>query len=106
MNTAVIPQPGNVYFLVAYLDKDLRIPHISTYLCVGKGDRAWYFQEAMSVQQHGLLNIEDAVGHPDCLCIDEVNLSGMLDWDALVAELSDNKAMQDRGKSFAERGSS
>lgn len=97
------PERGQIYFLVAYLDRALRIPHISTYACVGRHDGAWYFQEAVSFKKEGLLEISAALGHPECLCITDADVSGILNWDGLVAELSENKAMQDQGRSLAER---
>ena len=97
------PQRGQIYFLVAYLDRALRIPDISTYACIGKRENDWYFQEAASYEKDGLMALSEAPGHPGSLCISDKDVSGILDWDGLIAELSDNKAMQDKGKSLAER---
>jgi hypothetical protein len=55
------PVRGNIYFLVKYLDRDLRVPLIETYFCVGQDppDHSWSFQSAASHQSdrqgiHGL----------------------------------------------------
>lgn len=96
-------KPGGIYFLVAYLDRSLRVPHISTYASVGQDGDAWYFQDAESFVKDGLLDISAAVGHPDCLCLTAEGAADLLDWDGLVAELAENKSMQDQGRSFAER---
>jgi hypothetical protein len=99
-------KPGGIYFLVAYLDRALRVPHISTYAFVGHdaAERVWYFQDAVSFAKNGLLDLAAAAGHPDCLCLGDDGVDDVLDWDRLVDELAENKAMQDQGKSFAERG--
>jgi hypothetical protein len=98
---------GAIYFLVAYLDRALRIPRIETYFCVvhDAAEKVWYFQGAESFVEKGLLSIEQAAGSDDCLGLrDEDVVDAALTWDALVKELAENKAMQDRGMSFAQRG--
>ena len=100
------PIPGAIYFLVAYLDRALRIPKIETYFCVGHNaaEKAWYFQEAESFVKSGPLSVADAPGNSDCLCLAGEHVGdGLLDWDGLVKELAENKAMQDQGRSLSER---
>jgi hypothetical protein len=102
-----LPTPGAIYFLVAYLDRALRIPKIETYFCVGRdaAEKAWYFQQAESFVKNGPRSIADAPGDPDCLRLDDEHVDdGLLDWDGLVKELADNKAIQDQGRSLSERG--
>lgn len=100
------PVSGAIYFLVAYLDRALRVPKIETYFCVGRdaAEKVWYFQRAESFVQNGLLSLADAPGNSDCLSLaDDEAGDGLLDWDGLVKELADNKAMQDQGRSLSER---
>ena len=103
----VKPTRSATYFLVAYLDRDMRIPKIETYICVGQdlsnGD--WYFQTAESFAKDGLLTVERAADDDQCLCLADQHVAdGMLTWDRLVDELQENKTMQDRGMSLAQKG--
>jgi hypothetical protein len=101
------PVPGSMYFLVAYLDRDLRVPKIETYFCIGRdpAENVWYFQEAESFMEKGSLTIEQATDSSECLGLqDEHVRDDLLDWGGLVKELAENKAMQDRGMTLAQRG--
>jgi hypothetical protein len=104
---ASLPTPGAMYFLIAYLDRELRIPRIETYFCVGRDatEKVWYFQGAESFVERGALNVEQAVDSDDCLGLRDEDLGGgLLTWDELVKELAENKALQDRGMTLAQRG--
>jgi len=93
--------------MVKYLDRDMLVPIIETYFCVGQNvrDRSWSFQDALTCVADGLIEMEAVPGREDCMTVsDQDVLDAFLGWSDLVKELAENKAMQDRGLTLAQRG--
>jgi hypothetical protein len=93
--------------MVKYLDRDLLVPLIETYFCVGQDprDRSWTFQNAASCLNEGLVEIDDVPGRLDCMTVSDHDVEdAFLGWSELIRELADNKTMQDRGMTLAQRG--
>ena len=93
--------------MVKYIDRDMLIPMIETYFCVGQDsqDQSWSFQDARTYVNEGLVEMEAVPGRQDCMTVSDKDVSdAFLGWSELIHELAENKAMQDRGMTLAQRG--
>lgn len=106
MSDEIKYEPGQCYFMLGYCDRDLRIPDIETYICLGKNifgpqsEDCWYFQEARSFVEDGRAT---SMSDPHVMTITKEALSNFVDWRGLIEELTENKKMQDQGKTLAQR---
>jgi hypothetical protein len=85
--------PGQLYFMVQYIDPDLLVPVVQSVIFIGKnvdgeGEDLWYFQD---VESHSTLgeypNAE--VGPGDIFVLPEEGLSSIVVLDAVVKDLSE-----------------
>ena len=97
------------YFMLGYYDRALRIPFVQTYIylglnILGKTDADyWFFQEAGSFVSAGSAVHRTAGVDEDIISVTEDGLSNFVSWSGLIAELSENKAMQESGRSLSEK---
>jgi hypothetical protein len=102
-------EPGQCYFLLGYCDRELRIPDIETYIYLGRNvfgpqsEDCWYFQEARSFVEHGLVTTTSDANFEHVMTITKEALSNFVDWSTLIAELTENKKLQEQGKSLAQK---
>lgn len=88
-NTFVV---GEVYYRVTYPDREMRLPGIESFVCVGSelsdqhsGD-TWYFQPASDFGRFGSALAPGMRGRP-VICVSHECLAEMLDIDRLLDEL-------------------
>jgi hypothetical protein len=102
-------EPGQCYFMLGYCDRDLRIPDIETYIFLGRNvfgpqsEDLWYFQEARSFVEHGRVKTTSDPNYEHVMGIAKDALSSFVDWRGLIEELTENKKMQEQGKTLAQR---
>lgn len=103
-------EPGQCYFLMGYCDRDLRIPDIETYLYLGcnifgpQSEDCWYFQEARSFVEHGPVRSRLDADWDRVMEVTRDGLSNFLDWWGVISELTENKRLQEQGKTLAQKG--
>jgi hypothetical protein len=68
-----------------------------------QSEDCWYFQEARSYVEHGRATSTSDPGYEHVMTITKDALSNFVDWWGLIAELTENKKMQEQGKTFAQR---
>lgn len=101
---------GQCYFLLGYCDRDLRIPDIHTYLYLGcnifgqQSEDCWYFQEAKSFVECGPVTSRSDAGWEQVMEVTKDGLSNFFDWWGLTSELTENKRLQEQGKTLAQKG--
>lgn len=109
MSDEINYEPGQCYFMFGYCDRDLRIPDIDTYIFLGrnvfgpKSEDRWYFQEARSFVEHGRITTTSDPNYEHVMAITKDALSNFVDWRGLIEELTENKKMQEQGKTLAQR---
>lgn len=97
------------YFMLGYYDRALRIPFIQTYIYIGmniyggNAEPSWFFQEAESFVAKGSAAHHSAGVGDDLVAITEESLSNFVSWSGLISELSENRSMQEKGRSLAEK---
>jgi tetratricopeptide (TPR) repeat protein len=88
---------GNCYFTVMFYDEDLSIPHVRTYVYIGKNllpkkspisANEWIFQDPQSYTKHGsFLNLPRKIKR-ELFIVDEDTLDIMYDINGLITKLS------------------
>lgn len=103
-------EPNQCYFLLGYCDCDLRIPDIHTYLYLGcnifgqRSEDCWYFQEARSFVERGPVASRSDADWDQVMEVTKDGLCNFFDWLGLISELTENKRVQDEGKTLAQTG--
>lgn len=103
-------EPGQCYFLLGYCDRDLRIPDIHTYIYFGcnifgqESEDCWYFQEARSFVERGPVTSPSDADWDQVMEVTKDGLCNFFDWWGLISELTENKRLQEQGKTLAQKG--
>lgn len=102
-------QVGECYFHLGYYDRDLSVPFMETYFFIGKdlfpevGFEAWFFQAAPQfLEGNAPMSLEEC----EQACVVAVPAAGLrdfVDWQGLIRELAENKALQEQGKFLSQR---
>ena len=85
------------------------MPFIETYFFLGKnlfpdiGFDAWFFQGASQFLEGHTPKILDECAQIGVVAVPDDGLSDFVDWEGLVDELVENKALQDQGKFLSQR---
>lgn len=82
-----------IYFRVTYLDPEMKLPIIQSFLCLGKNlsnedaEDTWYFQDLADYQNYGSALSALTEGTP-VVCLNQSSLKDdMFDLDGLCKEL-------------------
>ena len=88
---------GRCYFLISFLDEEMRIPEIETYIYIGKNlisesdvsdESGWYFQDPESYLKHGPFKSTRKNLGRDVVCVDENTLDLFCELPVLISRLS------------------
>jgi hypothetical protein len=100
---------AGTYFLLGYLDPELKYPTIETYVYIGAsqvGERSswyWRFQLAKTFLTSPSAEEQPVSTCDDILSLDRLGLSTMFSWSGLLDELHENQVAQLAGGSLASR---
>lgn len=94
--------PGQPVFLLGYHDREMRLPFVEAYVYLGSVQNqedelsSWFFQRAEAFLKNPIVNFQK--NHSDdLLVVDRDGLCTFVDWEGLVAELSERKMIYETG---------
>ncbi len=88
---------GRCYFLISFLDEEMRIPEIETYIYIGKNlisesdvsdESGWYFQDPESYLSVGQFDSSRKDIARDVMRVDDHTLDLLCDLPGLIRRLS------------------
>jgi len=99
---------GKCYFHLGYHDRNLTVPFVTPYFFLGKdlfpGMECWFFQGAPEFMEgQKPPEFAEDIDQVGIVAVPADGLTDFVDWSGLVAELSENKKLQDQGRFYSQK---